>query len=407
MNQPTRIVRIVAQLNISGPALQATLLTAALDDLPDAPYESYLIAGVADDADSLVGLADEKGVQHIRLDALNYSNPFGAIPALWQVYRLLRELQPTIVHTHNTRAGFLGRLAARAAGVPVVVHTLHEYPFRGYYNRLSTVVFIYMERLGSALSDSIITLSQSLRQALVEKYNITRRSRITVLPLGFDLERFAEMPRKQGKFRAQWDILPDAPLIGIIGRILPVKNHRLFIEAAQRVHDQLPSARFVIVGDGEPTERHALENYAVQAGLDDALIFTGWQQAMGPIYSDLDVLVNSSLNEGTPVPIMEALAAGCPVVATNVGGVGDLLDNGTLGALVPSGDADALSQAILHTLHHPPDSSAAQAVMIRRYGISRLAQDVDSLYRGLIAKKVTPSTDTDVTDADNQPTSSP
>lgn len=385
--RPTRIVRIVAQLNISGPARQAILLTAALNDLPESPYESYLIGGIADENDSLVGLAQEKNINPILLDELIYKNPLKALPALWRVYRLLKEIQPTIVHTHNTRAGFLGRVAARLAGVPVVVHTLHEYPFRGYYNRLSTVIFIYMERLGSALSDSIVTLSQGLRQALVETYGITRRSRITVLPLGFDLAQFAQTPRRQGTFRQAWSIDPDVPLIGIIGRILPVKNQILFLHAAKKIQTHMPNAQFVIVGDGEPHARAMLERQVTALGLANTVTFTGWQQDMPAIYSDLDVLVNSSLNEGTPVPIMEALAAGCPVVATDVGGISDLLSNGSLGALVPSGDSTALTEAIITTLKQPPDPKTAQETMLRRYGISRLAEDVDSLYRGLLAKK--------------------
>src|SRR5690606_35439383 len=127
--------------------------------------------------------------------------------------------QPDIVHTHNPRAGFLGRLAARLAGVPVIVHTLHEYPFRGYYRQLSTILFVYMERIGAYFSDSIITLSESLRKALVEDYGVTCKSRITVLPLGFDLQSFANMTRKQGDFRRVWGIAEDAPLIGIVGRL--------------------------------------------------------------------------------------------------------------------------------------------------------------------------------------------
>jgi len=166
---------------------------------------------------------------------------------------------------------------------------------------------------------------------------------------------------------------------------LPVKNHRLFLETAKKVNKTLPDARFVIVGDGE--ERESLEAYVSESGLSEQVIFTGWQHHMESIYSDLDVLVSSSLNEGTPVPIIEALSVQCPVVATDVGGVSELLDGGNLGALVPSGDSDALARAILDTLENPPDMTQAQETMLRRYGIHRLAEDLDSLYRGLFAKK--------------------
>lgn len=380
---PKRIMRIISQLNISGPALQSVLLTAELKKMG---YDCILVGSQALEAeDSLDYIAKDYDITPVLIPEFRYRYPWGAILALWKLYQLMRELKPDIVHTHNPRAGFLGRFVARIAGVPVVVHTLHEYPFRGYYNRLSTIIFIYMERFGAYFSDSIITLSQSLRHALVETYRITRKSRITVLPLGFNLQSFAETDRHQGLFRQQWQIPDDAPLVGIIGRLLPVKNHRLFLESALTVQKSIPNVRFVIVGDG--VEREALEHYAETLGLSQPVIFTGWQQQMEQIYSDLDLLVSSSLNEGTPVPIMEALSAGCPVVATNVGGLADLLDNGNLGELVPSKDGDALSKAVIETLNNPPNMVHAQETMLRRYGIQRLAEDLDGLYRGLWAKK--------------------
>lgn len=382
-NQPKRILRVISQLNVSGPAVQAVLLC---NELSKMGYECILVSSEPLDAqDSLGYLAEDYHIKPILIPEFRYRYAWGAIPALWALYKLMRELKPDIVHTHNPRGGFLGRLAARLAGVPVVVHTLHEYPFRGYYSRFRTIMFIYMERFGAYFSDSIITLSQSLRHALVETYAITRKSRITVLPLGFDLQSFADTKRHQGAFRDQWDIRHDVPLVGIIGRLMPVKNHHLFLEACVDVLKAMPNARFVIVGDGE--ERTVLENYASELGLSERIIFTGWQQQLERIYSDLDVLVSSSLNEGTPVPIMEALSAGCPVVATDVGGLADLLDNGNLGALVPSKDKDALSNAIIETLTHPPKMAHAQETMLRRYGIQRLAEDLDGLYRGLLAKK--------------------
>lgn len=377
-----RVLRIVSQLNISGAALQAVMLTAALGELG---YETHLLGGLEYDDDSMTHVAEHYAIHMTVLPALIYRERWKTISAIYQTYRFIKDFKPDIVHTHNPRAGFVGRIAARLAGVPVVVHTLHEYPFRGYYNQLSTYIFIYMERFGAYFSDSIITLSQKLRHALVETYGITRKNRISVLPLGFDLAPFAQTKRHLGDFRSKWHIASDVPLIGIIGRLLPVKNHRLFLDAARLVRQTIPDAHFVIVGDGE--QRAALANYVHELGLSKAVTFTGWQADMHLIYSDLDVLVNSSLNEGTPVPIIEALTAGCPVVATDVGGVADLLANGDLGALVPTDDKQALSAAIIACLHSPPDMQVAQKTMLRRYDITQLAKDLDSLYRGLLAKK--------------------
>ncbi len=382
--QPIRILRLIVRLNVAGPTLQAILLTNALQDLG---YETHLACGGSpDEPDSMLYVAHEYDVSPTYLRELfPYLSPLRNVEAFLAIRRLIREVQPDIVHTHTTTAGFLGRIAARLSGVPVVVHTLHTHPFQGYYNRLRTNLFIVMERIGAYFSDSIITLSESLRRELVEEYHITSKNRITVLPLGFDLSSFANVQRKQGTFRDAWAIPADAPLVGIIGRLLPVKNHPLFLRAAAQVRARLPNAQFVIVGDGE--RKDALRELAAELGLGDAVTFTGWQQNVEQIYSDLDVLVTSSLNEGTPVPIIEALAAGCPVVATRVGGIPDLLDGGRLGALVESDEEDALAGAILKTLQHPPEMDEAQQTMRNRYGIERLAQDLDSLYRGLLAKK--------------------
>lgn len=379
-----RILYLTTLLNLSGPALQAILLTAKLRD---AGYDTCLVAGTKGSAeDTFISVAAQYGIEPVLIPTLSRSlNPVRFLINLRRLYQVIREFAPEVVHTHNTTAGFLGRLAARLAGVPVVVHTLHMYPFGGYYNRLTTFWFIWLERIGVLWSDSIITLSEKLRRVLTEMYGITRKQRLIVLPAGYDLASFASTKRHKNTFRAAWHIPEDVPLIGIIGRLLPVKNHALFLEAARLVQAELPEARFVIVGDGEL--RQPLVQQAHAAGLADRVIFTGWQKDVASIYSDLDVLVICSLNEGTPVPIIEALAAGCPVVATDVGGVADLLDRGAFGEIVPSDDRQRLAEGILKTLKQPPDIEPARTAMLNRYSIERLVSDLDSLYQGLIAKR--------------------
>lgn len=377
-------MRIITRLEITGPANQAILLAARMDS---AGYETILVAGEGANArnDDLVELAQTYGVKPrlVPMMARNY-NLLGHIRAFWALYWLMRDLQPDIVHTHLTTAGFLGRLAARLAKVPVVVHTLHVHPFQGYYNRISTLMFIWLERIGARLSDAIITLSTSLRRELTEHYHIAPRQRVTVLPLGFDLERFASVPRHKGDFRRRNDIPEDVPLVGIVGRLLPVKNHSLFLDAASRVRREIPDVHFVIIGDGP--QRDSIERRAAALDLDGCVYLTGWQSDMTSVYSDLNVLVNSSLNEGTPVPVIEALASGCPVVATAVGGIPDLLDHGELGALTLP-QIHPLAEAIVRVLRRPPDPEQARQVMLNRYGIERLVNDLDSLYRGLLANR--------------------
>jgi glycosyltransferase involved in cell wall biosynthesis len=382
--QPIRILRIIARLNVGGPAIHVTLLTEKLA-APD--YETTLACGTIEPGEGdMAYFAEAHGVQPLFIPELGRSlNPLRDLTTIWKVYCLIRQLKPDVVHTHTAKAGFVGRVAAWLARVPVIVHTFHGHVFQGYFSWPKTRFFIFLERLTARMSDTIITLTDGLRRELAEDYHIARKGHITVLPLGLDLEPFANTPRKNGTFRAAWNIPADVPLIGIVGRLVPVKNHALFLEAAAQIKASLPAAHFSIIGDGET--RATIEAQAQALGLHNSLTITGWQRDLAPIYSDLDALVISSLNEGTPVSVIEALSGACPVVTTAVGGLPDLLDHGALGKLTPPGDASALATAILDTLLNPPDAAEAQRLMLDRYGINRLVRDLDSLYRGLLAKK--------------------
>jgi glycosyltransferase involved in cell wall biosynthesis len=381
--RPVRVMRVVTNLQVSGPSLHAVLLAAHLDP---AGYESTLVCGPSASGDDMAYIAEAYGVVPVIIPDLRQSlNPLAAWRAYRHLLRLMRGAQPDVVHTHTTTAGFLGRLAARRARVPVVVHTLHWHPFHGYYTALQTRLFAALERLGARLTDRVIALSTGLQHELVGQYHITRASRIMVLPLGFDLRVFAETPRGGGRCRAACGIPPEAPLVGIVGRLMPVKRHDLFLEMAARLRSTHPTAHFLIAGDGN--ERANIEAAIAEQGLGDSVHLLGWARDVAAVYSDLDVLVNCSLNEGTPVPVIEALAAGCPVVATDVGGTPDLLDHGVFGRLVPPDDAEALAAAVAATIASPPDLTEARAAMLRRYGIDRLVADLDSLYRGLLLRR--------------------
>lgn len=384
MREPIRLMNIIARLNVGGPAIYVTLLTEKLSQ-PD--YASTLVCGTIEpDEGDMLYYAEQHGITPIVIPELGRAlNPLRDITTIWKVHQLIRAMRPDVVHTHTAKAGFVGRVAAWLAGVPVIVHTFHGHVFRGYFSKPLTVVFIWLERLTARMSDTIITLTEGLRRELAEEYHIARRAHITVLPLGLDLEVFRSTPRKQGAFRAQWHIPPDAPLVGIVGRLVPIKNHTLFLQAAALLKQQMPDAHFAIVGDGETREQ--TEALVDQLGLRASVTFTGWQRDLPMIYSDLDMLVISSLNEGTPVSVIEALAAGCPVVATAVGGLPDMLDGGELGTLVTPENASALAAAMRAVLRNPPDGERAQRTMLDRYGIDRLIKDLDGLYRGLLAKK--------------------
>jgi glycosyltransferase involved in cell wall biosynthesis len=385
--EPIRILRIIARLNVGGPAIHVALLTEKFS-APE--YASTLVCGNIDaDEGDMSYYAEAHGVHPLIVPELGRSlHPLRDLITIWTLYRLIRRLQPDIVHTHTAKAGFVGRIAAWFAGVPVIVHTFHGHVFRGYFSPTMTRLFLMIERMTARMSDTVITLTEGLRRELAEEYHITSASNITVLPLGLDLAPFAANARKSALDGSRGAPVSDPsppPRIGIVGRLVPVKNHALFLQAAVLVREKIPAAHFVIIGDGEL--RASLESLVSSLNLSDAVTFTGWLRDLPPVYATLDVNVISSLNEGTPVSVIESLAAGCPVVATAVGGLPDLLDHGQLGALVPSGDAQALADAIVSVLLTPPDGARAQALMLERYGIDRLVSDLDSLYRDLLAKK--------------------
>ena len=382
--RPIKILRIIARLNIGGPAIHVSLLTAKLND---AEYQSMLVCGSIEPGEGDMSYyAEQHGVRPFIVPELSRSlNPIRDLRTLWKLWRVIRREKPDVVHTHTAKAGFVGRWAAKLAGVPVIVHTFHGHVFEGYFGPRKTQMFIGLERFTSRITDVILTLTEGLRRELVDKYHITRPERITVLPLGLDLQPFADTPRKSGVFRQAWGIAADAPLVGISGRFVTVKNHALFVEAAAKIHAARPDARFVMIGDGEL--RAQVEAQIDALGLREVVIITGWLRDLTVAYADMDVFVISSVNEGTPVTIIEALSAGCPVVATRVGGLADLLEGGRFGTLTPSGDRDALAAGVLAVLAEPPDITDAQRAMLNRYGIDRLAADLRALYRALLTKK--------------------
>ncbi len=373
-------MNIIARLNVGGPAIHVTLLTERLAP-PD--FESLLVCGhIGPGEGDMAYLAEGRGIQPVYIAELGRElSPLRDLVTLMKLWRLMRRFRPDIVDTHTAKAGFVGRIAAWLARVPVRVHTYHGHVFQGYFSPAKTRVFLWLERFTARLSDRLITISPALKDELVNIYHIAPEHKFIVMPLGMELAPFAETPRHQGTFRADFDIPPDAPLIGIVGRIVPIKNHALFVQMAAKVRAAIPNAFFVIIGDGDL--RVAVEAQVDSVGLRDAVIFIGWLQDLKPAYSAMDVLVITSDNEGTPVSILEALAAGVRVVSTAVGGVPDLLHGGEYGRLVPPNDPDAFAAAVTAALAEPERDTARQDI-VAAYDITRLAADLASLYRSLL-----------------------
>ncbi|MCB9435602.1 MAG: glycosyltransferase family 4 protein [Anaerolineales bacterium] len=383
-SEPLRIMQVIARLNVGGPAAHVILLT---EHFGPPSYKTMLVCGQIDPHEGdMVYLADEKGITPYIIPDLGRSiSPIRDAKTIVKLYRLMRTYKPHVVHTHTAKAGFVGRIAAWLARVPVRVHTFHGHVFHGYFGKAKTCLFLWLERGCAKLSSRLITISPSLRDELVEHYHIASQERFVVLPLGIDLGVFAQ-PTSQdpAAIRQHYNLPVSSKLIGIVGRLVDIKNHALFLEAAHQVILQRQDVHFVVVGDGE---LHAgLEQQVESLNLQSYVTFIGWVKDLAPLLHTIDILALTSNNEGTPVSIIEAMAAGIPVVATAVGGVPDVLGGGSLGTLTPAHDPKAFADALIRVLDgNHPSTQEAQMTALERYSLERFMKDIDQLYRSLLA----------------------
>jgi glycosyltransferase involved in cell wall biosynthesis len=376
-----KIVHVIARLCVSGAVIHVVDLSAGFDPLR---FESLLVTGRENPGEgSMLDYALSQNVQPILIPemAAEFSIKPQDLQALIKIYRLIRDQKPQIVNTHTAKAGFLGRIAAHMARLPVIIHTYHGHVLHGYYGRAKNGVLRRMERALGHLTDCIIAVDAQVKRDLVA-YHVAPPEKIVVVPYGLHLDPYLDCELHRGGFREELCLPAGAKLVGIVARIFPIKNHRLFLDAATLVIRQEPGTRFVIVGDG--VLRLEMERHAQRMGIAEQVIFTGWRQDLPQIYADLDLLAVTSNNEGTPFSAIEAMAAGCPVVATGVGGLTDLIQEGQTGYIVPPGDAHAVAEAILRLLRAPETASRmGQAARVRvkdAFAVHRLIRDTEQLY---------------------------
>lgn len=377
-------MRVVSRMNIGGPSRHVVLLNAGLDPTR---YDTLLVTGTEGSTEgSLRDLAEAEGIRVETVPELGREiSPLSDARTLMKLYRLMRRERPHVVHTHMAKAGFVGRVAAKLAGVPVIVHTFHGHVFHGYFSPRKTEVFLTMERACARMSNRIVTISPRLQQEIAA-YGVTSPERISVIPLGFDLAKYAAVQRDSGAFHQALDLPAQATLIGAVGRLVPIKNISLLLRSLVIARRAEPNLHLVLVGDGEM--RAALAAESKTLGLQDAVTFAGWQRDLPLVYADLAAVVISSDNEGTPASLIEAMASGCPVISTSVGGVPDIISDGETGRLVPPGSPEALAAALL-ALVREPEATQRMAAQARQFALStfqgqRLINDVDRLYQQLL-----------------------
>ncbi|HVS29420.1 MAG TPA: glycosyltransferase [Solirubrobacteraceae bacterium] len=389
--RPIRIVRIIARLNIGGPAIQAITLTRRLEQRG---YLTRLLRGSESEREgNMDHLARDLGVKPTRVAGLR-RDPGGAdVWALFALARILRRDRPLIVHTHAAKAGALGRVAAMIAFPrrrPLLVHTFHGHSLSGYFSPSTTRAYRAIERWLARRTDSLVAVSDEVRDELVA-LGVAERESFTVVPLGLDLTGFVsdeDRAARRAAIRAEWGLEPEDEVVTLIARLVPIKRVDRFLRVAGLLAGR-SRCRFVVVGGGALEDQ--LINSPEARALGSRLRWTGFRRDMPDVCFGSDVVVLTSDNEGTPVSLIEAQAAAVPVVGTDVGGVRSAVRHGETGLLAGAGDDAGLAAAIGAILDQPELAarlaSAGRAHVTQTFALERLVDDIDRLYRDLLAAR--------------------
>lgn len=387
-SMPT-LVRIIARLNVGGGAQQACMLHERLSS----EYRTFLITGslAEGERDMSYRLSSERNV--LRLPRMSREISFVSdLFTCWKIFRFLRTVRPAIVHTHTAKAGALGRFAAWLAGVPVIVHTYHGHVFHSYFGPLRTRVFLAIERLLGRISTKVIAISESQFQELSSKYRVAPTNKMVMIHNGFDLDGLCRKNREEA--RRSLGLKTEDYVVVWAGRMAPVKDVELLGAVIRKASEGGRRFRFLVVGDG--TERAKLESLIQGCANVDLL---GWRDDIPNIWTAADLALLTSRNEGTPTALIEAMAAGVPFVATNVGAVQDVAlgplralpndaglqaRNGFLTPRTPEALLSCLELLAVDTNLSGQMAAAGRAFVMDRFSSSRLIADLSSLYAALL-----------------------
>jgi glycosyltransferase involved in cell wall biosynthesis len=381
-NGRPRVLHVITRLNIGGPA---RYLLALMPELRERGFDTMIVFGTPepDEGEILPG-PDEPTFKIASLR--RPIDPAADQRAITELTRVANRYRPDLVHTHLAKAGALGRSVARRIKAGGVVHTFHGHVLEGYFASPANSAFVIAERRLARRTDALVAVSDATRDDLLG-LGIGKPEQWHVLPYGLDLAPLLELDPPSGEARGRLDLPADGPIVGIVGRLVPIKNHVLFLEMAERVSAVRPDVLFVVAGDGEL--RAVLEAEAART-LGDRVRFLGWTTDLPTLYAALDIVVMTSLQEGTPVALIEALAAARPVVATEVGGVADVVEHGSNGLLAASGDAEGLAGAVLDLLaddgRRRAMGEAGRAAVAERHSAGHVADRTAGLYEAILRR---------------------
>ncbi len=386
-----KVLRIINRFNIGGPTYNATFLTKYLDG----EYETLLIGGNPEkgESDSL-HILEEYGLSPLLIEEMQRIPSFKSDRAAYKkIKQIIQEFKPDIVHTHAAKAGALGRRAAFACKVPVVVHTFHGHVFHSYFGRIKTELFKFIERRLARKSDGIIAISELQKIELSEVHKICPASKIQVIPLGFDLEKFQNNRDENRKIiRERFLIQEDEIAIAIVGRLAPIKNHGMFLDGIEAALSQTTKKiRVFIVGDGDEKEKIKAKVDELNSRFGQKIEMTSWIKNIGEFNAGMDVLCLTSDNEGTPVSLIEAQAGNLPVISTDVGGVRDVVLDGETGWIVPKNNVSQFVEKLLLLVEDDYErkrlSTQGWDFVRKKFHYQTLVRNMEDYYKIMLEKK--------------------
>ena len=380
-NNKLRVLHIITRLDRGGSSENTLLTVAGLDK---ERYVVTLASGPStEDTGPTQVRAQQGGVVFLQVPHLRRAiRPLDDMLATMELYRLVRRGKYEVVHTHTSKGGILGRIVARLAGVPIIVHTPHGHVFHGYYGKLVGRLFVRLERWAASFTDRIITLTDRGARDHVD-YGVAPPSRFSVIHSGVEFSAL-DRPNPESSRREAWGIGSADFVFGTVGRLEPIKGHSVLIEAFARVAQELSNAKLMMIGDGELREE--LEGLARGLNVSARVIFAGWREEVGELLRLMDVFVLPSHNEGMGKALVEAMYAGLPSIASNVGGIPEVVENNRQGVLVSPGSSDSLAREMIALAKNDEKRrrlGASASIKARRFSAVEMVKKIQELYETL------------------------
>jgi glycosyltransferase involved in cell wall biosynthesis len=377
-------LHVITRLDRGGSAENTLLCAARMEGFA----ASVAVGPTQGERSPTEALARQRGVEFIEVPHLvRPIRPLQDLRALWALWRLMRRGSFDLVHTHTSKAGLLGRVAARLAGVPRLVHTAHGHVFYGYYGPALSRLFVLLERWASRFTHRLIALT-SAEAADQLRFGVAPAEKFAVVHSGVDFAPFHQPGPDRPAMRAALGLDPAGLVIGTLGRLTPIKGQADLVLAFAQVRKEVEAAWLLLVGDGE--EREALQRLARRLGVGKRVVFAGWREEVPAVLRAMDIFAFPSLNEGMGKALVEAMYAGLPVVATRVGGVPELIGEGAAGLLVPPGQPGPLAAALLELAGDEERRRRLGAAAARKageYSVESMIEKLAALYWAVLEEK--------------------